>query len=307
MRPGLLTTVQDLGRWGFQSLGVPVSGAMDTFSHRIANVLVGNDQSAATLEVTVAGPELVFSDERMVAIAGAMFDLSVDGRAVASTGAFVVPKGGVLRFAARVTGARAYLGVAGGIDVPLVLGSRSTYLPARLGGHGGRALAAGDHVPLGEPADGRAMRRRVAPRSHTRAPDGDRAVRVLAGPQADRFTDDALDRLQSGSYRVLPDSGRMACRLEGPVLRHARRAEVISDATPAGTLQVPPAGQPILLMADRQTTGGYAKVATVISADLPMVAQAAPGESLSFTVCSQAEALAALIAQERTLLALEDA
>jgi antagonist of KipI len=303
VRPGLLTSVQDLGRWGFQWLGVPVAGAMDLFSHRLANMLVGNDGSAATLEVTLAGPELVFSDARLVAMAGAVFEISVNGQSVATADRFVVPEGGVLRFGRRVTGARAYLAVGGGIGVPSVLGSRSTYLAGKLGGYFGRMLVAGDRVPL-EPPPERSIRR-MARRSEMLAPAIDGRVRVVSGPQADRFSDDALDTLQSRSYRLLPDSGRMALRLAGPRLRHAHGAAIISDATPPGTLQVPPSGQPILLMADRPTTGGYAKLATVISADLGKVAQAAPGDSLTFTVCSQAEALAAMIAQERALLALE--
>jgi antagonist of KipI len=308
VRPGLLTTVQDLGRWGYQSLGVPVAGAMDTLAHRVANLMVHNDASAATLEVTLSGPELSFDDQRTVAVAGAAFELSVDGRVVSGAGSFVVPANGVLRFGERVSGTRGYLAVAGGIDTPIVLGSRSTYRPARLGGHDGRALIAGDQLPLGL-AKAVPARAALAPLPHVHAV-GDRVIRVLAMPQDHDeagFASDAIAMLQSGSYMIGPDSDRMGLRLSGPTLRRARKDETISDATPAGTLQVPPSGQPILLMADRQTTGGYAKLATVISADLPSVAQAATGESLVFVLCTQAEALAALIAQEQALLAFEAA
>jgi biotin-dependent carboxylase-like uncharacterized protein len=305
VRPGLLTTVQDLGRWGYQSLGVPVAGAMDTVAHRIANLRVGNPGSTATLEVTMTGPELVFSDERVVAVDGAVFDVTVNGRKVPGVGPFVVPRAGMLRFGERVSGARAYVAVAGGFDAPIVLGSRSTYLPARIGGHGGRALIAGDQLLLGRPTPRRGPEPIATAPPVRRSPTGDRVVRILPGPQSDRFADDALETLQNGSYMILPESDRMGLRLSGPRIRHAAPGEVISDATAAGTLQVPSSGQPILLMADRQTTGGYAKVATVITADLPSVAQAAAGESLTFVVCSQAEALAALIAQEQAVLAFE--
>jgi antagonist of KipI len=302
VRPGLLTTVQDLGRWGFQSLGVPVAGAMDGLSHRLANLLAGNDMAAATLEVTLTGPELRFSDARTVAVAGAAFDLTVDGEPVVIM-PFVVPTNGLLRFGARASGARAYVAVAGGIDVPKVLGSRSTYLPSRMGGHAGRSLRAGDQLLLGQPAPGRATAVHAASRPDTEASPGDRRVRVLAGPQDSLFARDALQVLQSGRYMILPASDRMGFRLSGPAIRHGERAEIISDATAPGSLQVPPSGQPILLMADRQTSGGYAKLATVISADLATVAQAAPGEFLTFVECTQAEALTALIAQERRVLA----
>ena len=305
VRPGLLTTVQDLGRWGYQSLGVPVAGAMDTVSHRIANLRAGNPAAAATLEVTITGPELWFGDERVVAVAGARFELMVNGSPVPASGAFVVPKDGVLRFGQRASGARAYVAVAGGIDVPVVLGSRSTYLPAKLGGLGGRVLVAGDRLLIGPSAKSGPHLRSAPTVPHLFSATPDRVVRILAGAQPDRFANDALDTLQAGRYKVRPDSDRMGLRLSGTRIDLADRGEMISDATPPGTLQVPPSGQPILLMADRQTIGGYAKIATVISADLAGVAQAVAGESITFVVVSQAEALAALIAQEQALLAVE--
>jgi antagonist of KipI len=306
IRAGLFTTVQDAGRWGFQSQGVPVAGAMDPFAHRLANMLVGNPASAATLEITLAGPELLFEDERLIAIAGGEFDLAVDGSTVLEETAFLVRSGSVLRFGERRRGARAYLAVGGGIDVPMVLGSRSTHAPSRMGGVHGRALAAGDVVPLGPP--GRAARghsRRLGQAAGARRRGAAMPLRVLPGPQQNRFVSTALDALQSAPYRVLADSDRMGFRLAGPALRHLADADIISEPAPLGAVQVPASGQPILLMADRQTAGGYAKLATVISADISAAAQLAPGEELSFAVCTEAEAVAALIAQERTLLALE--
>jgi antagonist of KipI len=302
VKPGLQTTVQDRGRWGFQALGVPVSGPMDPCSHRLANALVGNDPGAATLEVTWVGPEVEFEDERVVAVTGAEFVLTLEGRVEGGNTAFVAPAGSRLRFGARGRGSRGYLAIAGGIAVRPTLGSRSTHLVSRTGGLDGRALAAGDLLPLGEL--GSLSRRRLAggivglPERHAR-------VRVLPGPQLERFADQALDALQSGPYTITSDSDRMGFRLQGPSLVHRAGADFISDATPLGVLQVPSSGQPVLLMADRQTTGGYPKIATLITADIGIAGQLGPGDTISFEVCSRSSALAALIAQERMLMAVE--
>jgi antagonist of KipI len=305
IKPGMLTTIQDRGRWGLQARGVPVGGPMDPCSHRLANAIVGNRPDAATLEVTLLGPELEFEDERVLAVAGAEFELTVDGRAKAHGAPFLVSAGATLRFGARIRGARAYLAIAGGVAVPPTLGSRATHLISGMGGLDGRPLRAGDLVPLGEPpADAPLPDRAVA--AVTPLPEGDARIRVLPGPQVEYFVDDALETLQSGPYAIGGKSDRMGFRLDGPGLKHARGADVISDATPLGVLQVPASGQPILLMADRQTTGGYAKLATVISADISVAGQLAPGDRISFVVCSLREAMAALIAQERVLMAVED-
>jgi biotin-dependent carboxylase-like uncharacterized protein len=304
VKPGLLTTIQDRGRWGLQSRGVPVAGPMDPCSHRLANALAGNDPGAATLEITLIGPELEFEDERVIAVAGAAFDITVDGRSVASNAAFVVASGSCLRFGARSRGARAYIAIAGGIDVPPTLGSRATHLISAMGGLQGRALRSGDRLPLGDPMRARAMS--APPLAPLFAmPAGETPIRVLAGPQEDYFTPDALDVLQSAPYTISNHSNRMGFRLDGPVLVHARGADIISDATPLGVLQVPASGQPILLMADRQTSGGYPKIATVISADISVAGQLAPGDTIRFHVCAPREALSALIAQERALMAVE--
>jgi antagonist of KipI len=305
IKAGMLTTIQDRGRWGLQSRGVPVAGPMDPCSHRLANAIVGNRADAATLEVTLLGPELEFEDERVLAVAGAEFALTVDGRTAPHAAPFIVSAGARLRFGSRIRGARAYLAVAGGVAVPPALGSRATHLISAMGGLDGRPLRAGDVVPLGErPAHAVLADRAVPP--VTPLPDGHARIRLLPGPQVEYFVDDALETLQSGPYAVGGKSDRMGFRLEGPGLRHARRADMISDATPLGVLQVPASGQPILLMADRQTTGGYPKLATVISADIGVAGQLGPGDTISFVVCSLREAMAALIAQERVLMALED-
>ena len=310
--PGLQTTVQDLGRWGFQAQGVPVAGPMDPRSHRVANALVGNSRDAATLEVALIGPELSFDDERLVAVSGAVFDMTVDGNPVADHEAHPVKAGSHLCFGRRMSGARAYIAVSGGIDAPLTLGSRATHLVSRMGGINGRALRAGDRLPLvrmGESSRSvsRTAAKAVCDHVEVRPASGSTCrVRVLAGPQEDRFVDDALEVLQSGPYSVGPTSDRMGFRLSGPSLRHRGPVDIISDATPFGTLQVPASGAPVLLAADRQTTGGYPKLATVITADLAVVGQTTPGDALVFEVCTERAALAALIAEERGLMALED-
>jgi biotin-dependent carboxylase-like uncharacterized protein len=302
--PGLLTTIQDCGRWGWQSRGVSVAGPMDPYSHRLGNALVCNDSDAAVLEMTLVGPSMEFDDERIVSVTGADFDLTVDGRAAPVSAPFVVPAGAVLRIGARCRGARAYLAIAGGIAVPPVLESRSTHLPSAMGGLDGRPLRPGDRLPLGEKR-GRtpfSWKKGYGPFS---VPDGRATVRILPGPQLDRFASDALDILQSAPYVLDANSNRMGFRLRGPTLRHVGGAEMLSDATPMGAIQVPADGQPIVLMADRQTTGGYPNIATVISADIGLVGQLAPGDSISFVVSTLREAMASLIAQEQTLMALE--
>ena len=316
IKPGLLTTVQDRGRWGFQSRGVSVAGPMDAYAHRLANALAGNADDTAALEVTWVGPDLEFDDERVVAVSGAEFEVAVDGRSVPPNRAFAVAPGSRLTFGRRLRGTRAYVAVAGGIAVTPVFASRATHVGSRMGGLDGRALEAGDRLPLGERAGGhiergvrlppsRAALRRTGQPDFRPVPDGHARVRVLPGPQDDYFAGDALRVLQASPYTIGQDSDRMGFRLEGARLRHSRGADIISDATPMGAVQVPASGLPILLMADRQTTGGYPKIATVITADLGLAGQLGPGDTITFAVCSPGEALAALIAQERALMAIE--
>ena len=304
IRGGMLTTVQDTGRWGYQSRGVPVAGPMDPFSHRLANALVGNDRAAATLEVTLLGPELEFEDERVIAVTGADFEITLDGKAAPVGAPFMAGAESHLRFGPRRRGARAYLAIGGGIAVPPLLGSRSTHVISAMGGLGGRALKTGDRLPLGVADATRPTATRVID-PLLPLPERPARLRVLLGPQADAFASEAFEALQSAPYTVGQQSDRMGFRLEGPRLIHARSADIISDATALGALQVPASGQPILLMADRQTTGGYPKIATVISADLPIAGQLGPGDTLLFAVCTPREAMAALIGQERVLMARE--
>jgi antagonist of KipI len=287
---------------------------MDPWSHRLANVLVGNSGAAATLEVTLVGPELEFEDERVVAVAGGHFAIDVDGQRPPPNRAFLVPPRARLRIGERVAGARGYLAVSGGFAVPEVLGSRSTHLVSRLGGVAGRALIAGDSLPLGDTRTARPPEGGHYDRLPERGRYDDVAlpatgeptrIRVLRGPQDDRFSPDALEALQSSAYTVSNESDRMGFRLAGPLLTHAHGSDIISDATPLGVLQVPASGQPVLLMADRQTTGGYPNLATVISADIGLAGQLAPGDRIRFELCTLQEAMAALIKREQALLAVE--
>jgi antagonist of KipI len=292
LKPGLFTTVQDEGRWGYLRLGVPVSGAMDLRSHRLANALVGNESDAATLEVTVAGPELRMESDTVVAIAGADLGAALGGTSVPVDAPLACKAGAHLRFEARRSGGRAYVSFSGGIAVPPVLGSRSTHVRTRMGGIGGRALRAGDRLPLGLP---RPATTSVAARTRTVA--GGVRLRVMSGPQEGFFPAGALDVLLETRFTVATDSDRMGYRLTGDRLIPRIAHEMISDATFAGAVQVPASGQPILLMADRQTTGGYPQIAVVITADLPLAGQLVPGDWVEFELCSRSQALAALVAQ----------
>ena len=279
---GLLTTVQDLGRFGCQQYGVPVSGAMDVWALRAANRLVGNDEGAAALESTLAGPVLRFDGPGVIAVTGGDLGARLDGRPMPGWQSVVVPAGVELKFSGARDGMRAYLGVAGGIDVPLVLGSRSTLTRSSLGGHMGRALAAGDRVPVGGranplPSAGLRMPREAVPvygHSHI--------LRVVMGPQEDAFTDEGIECFLSETYTLASQSDRVGCRLTGPRIGHRRGADIVSDGTAFGSVQVSGDGMPIVLMADRGTTGGYTKIATVASADLSRLAQAAPGDRVRF-------------------------
>ena len=303
LRPGLQTTVQDLGRWGHQARGVSVAGPMDTFSHRLANMLAGNAPSAATLEITLIGPELQFERACAVALAGADFDVTVNGRPIPVGVSTWLESADRLQFGRRRAGARVYLAIEGGIQTPLLLGSRATHLVSAMGGVNGRALLAGDVLPIAAGHRPRAPRRAQG----LSLTEGRARLRVLPGPQAEWFTDDAMRVFSATSFRISPRSNRMGYRLEGPQLRRQRTDEPISEPVAFGSIQVPAAGEPILLMADRPTAGGYPKIGSVIAADLPIAGQLAPGDFIEFDVCGRQQAGTALIARERPLLRFADA
>ncbi len=295
VKPGWFTTIQDLGRYGAQQFGVSVSGAMDRLACAIANRLVGNADHTAVVECTLKGPELLFEQATTIAITGADLTPSLDGRALPLWTVVRVAAGSRLAFGPRRAGARSYLAVAGGFEVPMELGSRATHVASRIGGLAGRALAAGDLLVGGPASSGhpaeraRALPDRVRPR-YSRAP----LLRVVPGPQEASFAASALRALTSGAYTLSSRSNRMGYRLEGPRLAHKDSSRLLTCGTVPGALQVPPDEQPILLMADCHTTGGYPILAVVASADLHLAGQLAPGDAVAFRAISLAEAQAAL-------------
>jgi antagonist of KipI len=302
--PGLLDTVQDLGRWGHQSSGVPVSGAVDGFSLQVGNLLVGNPRGAAGLEMALCGPTLRVTADTLIAVCGADLGASLDGEPVPRWKSVAVRAGQALAFGGARSGAWAYLCVAGGIEVPPVLGSRSTCLRGGFGGLAGRALGSGDLLEAGQPSRsaraGRSLRPSDVPSYGTRA-----GVRALPGPQADRFEGLALDTFFSARYTVSRHADRMGCRLEGPGLSAEGGHDILSAGVVAGSVQVPGDGAPIVLLADRQATGGYAVIAAVVSADLATLAQLPPGSSVSFSRATVDEAVAAARQREDFLATIE--
>lgn len=278
---GLLTTVQDLGRYGYQRFGVPVAGAMDPFALQAANILVGNDLSEAALEMTIVGPTLRATESCLIAVTGADLSLRVNGRPLPSWMAIFVRRGWIIEFGQRKSGCRAYLAVAGGIDVPPIMGSKSTYLRGGFGGFKGRALKEGDLIPTGQPAfHPLSLAGKEFPPNRIPKYSDTPEVHVVLGPQDDYFTEEGIATFLSSEYKVSPTSDRMGYRLQGPEIAHKGGADIISDGIALGSVQVPADKQPIVMMADHQTTGGYPKIATVINADIPLLAQCLPGSSM---------------------------
>lgn len=296
--PGLLTTIQDSGRWGYQAFGVPVSGPMDWWSHRAANALVGNDVTAAALEVTITGPTITAHTRVTVAITGAAFELRVASREMISPTLFILDRGETLRFGARAAGCRSYVAFAGGIDVPPVLGSRSTDLRSGLGGMLGRAIRAGDTLPVAETADAPASWPPVSTRA---LPPQASSPTVLRFVPDDELRGTTIDRFSECVLNVSSQSNRAGYRFHGSPAIGMGDARRLSRPAVMGLVQLPPSGGPILLMADAQPTGGYPILGVVITADLPLAGQLAPGDAVRFAACTRDEALAALADRERAL------
>ena len=293
---GLLTTVQDRGRYGYQRFGMPVSGAMDVFSLELANLLVGNDPDDACLESTISGPELEFTGATWIAITGADMDPHLNGQGMPMNTSVDVRPGDKLGFRGLRSGCRAYIAFAGGIAVPPVMGSRSTYLRAGIGGFQGRAIMSGDELPLGE-SEPLSPFGQLSPGSAKRKPrlkkipEGlipeykhEQRIRVISGPEAHYFEMAGLRSFLSTEYIVTAQSDRMGYRLSGEPIQHKEgMTNIISAGISLGTVQVPGDGQPIILMADRQTSGGYARIANVITVDLTLLAQMRPGDIVRFS------------------------
>ncbi len=291
IKAGLFTTVQDNGRWGYQGYGVGVAGAMDNFALSAANFLVGNAEGAAGLEMTLLGPTLKFHQETILAITGADLDPQLKGESIPNWTCHFAPSGSTLSFGGKKKGVRAYLAVGGGIGVPPLMGSRSTYLLGHFGGLEGRALKSQDHLPVPPLAGAlRNLAGRVFPEKNRPPYQKNPTLRVVPGPFADFFSEEGIKVFFSTEYMVTPPSDRMGYRLRGEPIKRKKSGELITCGLANGTVQVPPDGQPIILLADRQTIGGYPIIATLIQADMPLIAQCAPGDKLRFQAVSTDEA-----------------
>ncbi len=302
--PGMLTTIQDLGRFGYQAQGINTSGAMDDFALRVANILVGNPQGEACLEITLVGPTLVFHDDVIIAITGGDLGPCIDGFSVPMWESLYVKKGSTLSFSGIRWGARAYISFQGGIFVDKVMGSKSTDVRAKIGGLEGRALKEGDRFFVGLPLDRSVVGRRI-PSDLLPLYSNHPTLRVVMGPEDDHFTPSSIELFLSQDWVVTENADRMGYRLEGEPLKHSDRgAEIISDGIALGSVQVPKDGKPIVLLKDRQAVGGYPKIATVISVDVPLIAQLKMNDRLNFKKVSLKEAVRELRDRERVLASL---
>lgn len=315
--PGLLTTIQDLGRHGYRKAGVSVSGAMDTFALRAANLLVGNEEGEAGIEITLKGPKIFFTERQLIAITGADLSPTLNGQPVKGWRPLLVDEGSILEFGSPLSGCRAYIAVAGGFDLPKVMGSNATYLRAGIGGLDGRALQLGDSIPCKPlPAKIEAFLRGLTlaqaeqPWAQTNwSVDSSlhvtyhepQQIRVIKGPEYLLFSEQSQQDFWSMAYQVTAQSDRMGYHLLGTRLALASPADMVSSAVTFGTVQVPPEGSPIVLMADHQTTGGYPRIAQVASADFSKLAQLVPRHKIQFREVTLEEAQAFYIIQEKNL------
>lgn len=309
VKPGLLTTVQDLGRFGYQKFGVVVGGALDRFAARVVNSIVGNDENAAVLEFAQLGPELRFERDALIAWTGADFAARIGGELLPSDRAVRVRAGEVATFGAARSGLRGWLAVAGGIDVPLVLGSRTTYRRGGFGGFEGRPLRAGDVLRGGELSEWTRTYLGKAPRVSTWSvrpptlgkPPSAGAVRAMRGPEWDWFEAEAQRLFFATEWTATKDADRMGVRLNGPALPQRAAREMISEGVADGVVQVPAGGAPIVLLPSRQTVGGYPRIAVVATVDMGRLAQLAPARTIRFEEISVAEAQSLYLARERDL------
>ncbi len=278
---GILSTVQDLGRFGVMKNGFTQSGVMDTYSTKIANKLCKNDINTPVIEMTMFGITAKFIGEHVFAISGGIFDISLNNKPIRTNKAYIAKDGDILSIKSAKQGLRCYLAVAGGFDVPLFMGSAATNLKIKVGGFNGRKLKAGDILKIGKADKIKNIEKRELPENIY---NNTVKVRVVLGPQDDMFSENDLLLFSKQQYTVTSDLDRMGIRLWGIALRGKEKLEIISDAITFGSIQITNSGMPIILMADHQTTGGYAKIATVISADLPKLAQVKPKDKISFEI-----------------------
>lgn len=322
-KPGLLTTIQDLGRYGFQKYGVVVGGAMDIVAHRISNLLVGNEENAPTLEITLMGPHIEFHEDTLLSICGGDLSPSINGEAVSMWKTIYVKKGSELRFGAAKAGCRVNLGIAGGLAVPSVMESKSTYLKAGIGGFNGGAIKQGDKISTNS-ISGVAqhmmgqLKKDMKNQTFVEAEwsiaselipafKNDQVIRVMKGRHYSLFSTSSQNAFFSSRFDVSTQSDRMGYRLKGVPLSLAQPIDMLSEAVSFGTIQVPSDGNPIILLADRQTTGGYPKIGQVAAVDLPLLAQAKPGDTIRFTEITHEEAQILLLQKERKIQLLKKA
>lgn len=278
---GFLTTIQDMGRYGYQETGMSVSGVMDTRAASLANILVGNDTNEAVIEITMMGPTMKFTEDEIIAVTGGDLGAKIDGKPVERYRAVLVKAGQTLSFMGMYGGSRAYIAFAGGLNIPVVMGSRSTNLKSKVGGYEGRKLGTGDEIAFRAPASWLPnMSGRVYELPSYGAKEW--TLRVVMGPQDDCFTDKGINTFLNSTYTISNEYDRMGCRMEGDVIEHKNGGDIITDGISFGAVQVPSHGTPIVMMADHQTTGGYTKIACVVSVDLPELAQCMPGHTVRF-------------------------
>lgn len=299
IKPGIYTSVQDLGRFGYQQFGMPVTGAMDTYSLRLANGLVRNKNNEACLEATYTGPDFEVLSDIEFAVTGGNCTVSINDSKVPINCNHQAKTGDIIKIGTITNGCRIYISFSGGIDVPLVMNSKSTYSRAVIGGYQGRALKSGDEIILNKTKSN--FRFKSIPPELLLNFNSEHNIRIIGGSEVDYFSFDGIKTFLTSTYTVSSQSDRMGYRLDGPLIKHKKAADIISSGIANGAIQVPGDGKPIIMLADRQTVGGYTKIANVISADLPLIGQLKPGDSINFTQVHLEEAHKILHTRERNL------
>ena len=305
LKAGMLTTVQDLGRNGYQSQGFSVAGVMDVRSFKIANLLLDNPENEAVLEFTLIGPTLQFTSETIIAITGGDFQPTINGNPAPMYTALYMNRGDILKFGSARTGSRGYIAFSSYLDIPVVMGSRCNNLKSKIGGFKGRKLHDEDYISF-------RIKRRYLPFFLSRKLDLDEfdqeeaELRVVLGPQCDMFTKDGIHTFLSETYMVTSDFDRMGCRMEGPFIASKNGSDIISDGIAFGSVQVPSHGKPIILLADRQTTGGYAKIATVATVDIPKLVQRKTDHKIRFKAITVEEAQKLYLEEEKEYVAMRN-
>ena len=290
LKPGMYTTIQDIGRYNHQKSGMSVSGAMDQFSLRVANILVGNIDNEACLETTLFGLKIKFEGDALIAITGANLMPMINNKAIDMWSGIKVLNGDELSFGTPESGCRSYIAIQHGIDVPEVMGSKSTYVKGKVGGFNGRMLKAGDEIKINQAGESDFTSIKKLPIELIPSYYKDNIVRVIMGPQDNYFTKNGIYTFLDSEFEVTNEADRMGYRLSGPKISHITSADIISDGITMGSVQIPGEGAPIIMMADRQTTGGYTKIATIITPDINIVGQLKPGDSIRFEVINIEEA-----------------